>query len=184
MLWWLKSGQASQHQELSHRLGRAPATIPRWLAAYRQGGLSQLLATKRAPGATPKIQGEALAKLQARLKSEEGFGSCGEIVQWLSQECQLEVKSNTVNRFVRDKLKAKVMMVFGLIPNGFYQLVQSVNHSTWYARSAEVISSPLNAVDGVATDSWRHYLYSGCVDANVLHWPISGGHFPPTNPTA
>jgi nitric oxide reductase subunit B len=29
-----------------------------------------------------------------------------------------------------------------LIPNGFYQLVQSVNHGTWYARSAEVISSP------------------------------------------
>lgn len=34
-----------------------------------------------------------------------------------------------------------VMMVCGLIPNGFYQLVQSVNHGTWYARSAEVISS-------------------------------------------
>jgi nitric oxide reductase subunit B len=35
-----------------------------------------------------------------------------------------------------------IMMVTGLIPNGFYQLVQSVNHGTWYARSAEVISSP------------------------------------------
>ena len=35
-----------------------------------------------------------------------------------------------------------VMMVCGLIPNGFYQLVQSVNHGTWYARSAEVIHSP------------------------------------------
>jgi nitric oxide reductase subunit B len=35
-----------------------------------------------------------------------------------------------------------MMMVFGLIPNGFYQLVQSVNHGTWYARSAAVISSP------------------------------------------
>ncbi|MBE9109237.1 nitric-oxide reductase large subunit [Nodosilinea sp. LEGE 07298] len=35
-----------------------------------------------------------------------------------------------------------VMMVFGLIPNGFYQFVQSVNHGTWYARSAEVIHSP------------------------------------------
>jgi nitric oxide reductase subunit B len=34
------------------------------------------------------------------------------------------------------------MLVFGLIPNGFYQLVQSVNQGTWYARSAEVISSP------------------------------------------
>lgn len=35
-----------------------------------------------------------------------------------------------------------MMMVCGLIPNGFYQLVQSVNHGTWYARSAEVIGSP------------------------------------------
>lgn len=34
-----------------------------------------------------------------------------------------------------------LMLVFGLIPNGFYQLVQSINHGTWYARSAEVISS-------------------------------------------
>lgn len=34
-----------------------------------------------------------------------------------------------------------VMMVFGLIPSGFYQLVQSVNHGTWYARSGEVIGS-------------------------------------------
>jgi nitric oxide reductase subunit B len=33
------------------------------------------------------------------------------------------------------------MLVTGLIPNGFYQLVQSVNHGTWYARSAEVIGS-------------------------------------------
>ncbi|WP_019499142.1 nitric-oxide reductase large subunit [Pseudanabaena sp. PCC 6802] len=35
-----------------------------------------------------------------------------------------------------------VMMACGLIPNGFYQLVQSVNRGTWYARSAEVVSSP------------------------------------------
>jgi nitric oxide reductase subunit B len=35
-----------------------------------------------------------------------------------------------------------IMMVFGLIPNGFYQLVQSVNYGTWYARSAAVIHSP------------------------------------------
>lgn len=33
------------------------------------------------------------------------------------------------------------MMVCGLIPNGFYQLVQSVNHGTWYTCSAEVIGS-------------------------------------------
>ncbi|MGI0485220.1 nitric-oxide reductase large subunit [Pantanalinema rosaneae CENA516] len=35
-----------------------------------------------------------------------------------------------------------VMLLFGLIPNGFYQFIQSVNHGTWYARSAAVIHSP------------------------------------------
>jgi nitric oxide reductase subunit B len=34
------------------------------------------------------------------------------------------------------------MLVLGLIPNGFYQLAQSIEYGTWYARSAEVIGSP------------------------------------------
>ncbi len=108
MLWWLKTQQVSEHQELSRRLGRSPATITRWLSQYRQAGLQQLLQVKTAPGAVPKIQGEALEKLQERLKSEVGFGSYGEIVEWLAQECQLEVKYNTVNRFVRQKLNGSL----------------------------------------------------------------------------
>lgn len=34
------------------------------------------------------------------------------------------------------------MLVTGLIPNGFYQLMQSINHGTWYARSEAVVGSP------------------------------------------
>jgi len=98
----------SQHQELSQRLGRTPACITRWLSQYRQEGIKQLLVVKTAPGAEPKIQGEALEKLQACLKSEAGFSSYGAIVEWLKQECGLELKYNTVNRFVREKLKAQL----------------------------------------------------------------------------
>lgn len=108
MLWWLKTGQVHEHQELSKRLGRSPASITRWLSQYRTLGLNQLLEIKTAPGAEPKIQGEALEKLQERLKSESGFGSYGEIVDWLKQECSLDLKYNTVNRFVREKLVAKL----------------------------------------------------------------------------
>jgi transposase len=108
MLWWLKTGQVSQHQELSQRLGRSPACITRWLSQYRNGGLKQLLSVKTAPGAKPKIGGEALEKLLAGLNSEEGFSSYKAIVEWLKHECGLEVKYNTVNRFVRQKLKAKL----------------------------------------------------------------------------
>lgn len=108
MLWWLKIGQVTQHQELSDRLGRSPATITRWLKQYRTGGLACLLEVKTAPGAVPKIQGEALAKLEQRLQSSEGFTSYQEIVVWLEQECGLKLKYDTVNRFVRQKLQAKL----------------------------------------------------------------------------
>lgn len=108
MLWWLKTGQLTQHQQLSERLGRSPATITRWLSKYRNGGLPELLSLKTAPGAPAKIQGEALAKLQQRLSSPEGFRSYGAIVEWLDQECGLKLKYDTVNRFVRQKLKAKL----------------------------------------------------------------------------
>lgn len=35
MLWWIKSGQVSQHQELGGRLNRNGSTISRWLQTYR-----------------------------------------------------------------------------------------------------------------------------------------------------
>lgn len=108
LLWWLKTGQVSEHQELSRRLGRAHATITRWLHSYREGGLAQLLQVKTAPGAESKIQGEALDKLKQQLASPEGFSSYRAIVEWLEQECGLKVKYDTVNRFVRQKLKAKL----------------------------------------------------------------------------
>jgi transposase len=107
MLWWLKTGQVTQHHELGQLLGRSPATITRWLQQYRQGGLEKLLEVKKAPGAEKKIQGEALEKLQHRLNSPEGFNSYREIVEWLDLECGLQVKYDTVNRFVREKLQAK-----------------------------------------------------------------------------
>ena len=46
MLWWIKTGQVSQHKELSQRLGRDNSTVTRWLQRYRQGGLENLLLKK------------------------------------------------------------------------------------------------------------------------------------------
>ncbi|HEY9299719.1 MAG TPA: helix-turn-helix domain-containing protein [Phormidium sp.] len=48
MLWWLKTGQVQQHQELAQRLGRNGSTVSRWLQKYRTGGLSALLYVKTA----------------------------------------------------------------------------------------------------------------------------------------
>lgn len=73
LLWWLKTGQVNEHQELSQRLGRSPACITRWLPWYRSGGLKQLLEIKTAPGAEAKIRGEALEKLLVRLQFPGGI---------------------------------------------------------------------------------------------------------------
>ena len=36
-----------------------------------------------------------------------------------------------------------LMLVFSLIPSGLYQITQSLEHGTWFARSAAVVQSPL-----------------------------------------
>lgn len=108
LLWWLKTGQVRQHQELSQRLGRDSATITRWLQKYRIGGLAKLLEVKVAPGATPLIQGEVLSRLKEKLQCPQGFSNYGQIVEWLEQEFDLQVNYKTVYRLVRYELKAKL----------------------------------------------------------------------------
>ncbi len=106
MLWWLKTEQVTQHQQLATRLGRNPSTITRWLQKYRQGGLSQLLEVKTAFGQTAQLTPEALAGVQKRLASETGFNSYGEIVSWLKTEYELEMNYATVYYWVHYRLKA------------------------------------------------------------------------------
>lgn len=43
MLWWLKSGQGKEQQEIGQRLGRDTSTVTRWLPKSRASGLSGLL---------------------------------------------------------------------------------------------------------------------------------------------
>jgi transposase len=67
MLWWLKSGQVKEQQEIGKRLGRDTSTVTRWLQKYRNGGLSSLLEIKKALGAKRKITSADLVE-QARLE--------------------------------------------------------------------------------------------------------------------
>ena len=39
MLWWLKSGQVKEQQEIGFRLGRDTSTVTRWLQKYLRGAL-------------------------------------------------------------------------------------------------------------------------------------------------
>lgn len=108
MLWWIKSGQVSQHQELGQRLNRNNSTISRWLQQYRTGGLKVLLAQRSAPGAAWKIDGEVLQALQAQLRQPDGFKSYGAVQTWLKQKFGLEVEYATVYKTVHYRLGAKL----------------------------------------------------------------------------
>jgi len=47
MLWWIKSGQVKEQQEIG--LVGERYSVTRWLQRYRSGGLSELLKIKKAP---------------------------------------------------------------------------------------------------------------------------------------
>ena len=108
MLWWLKSGQVKEQQEIGNRLARDTSTVTRWLQRYRTGGLSGLLAVKKAPGAKRKIHDEALASLKQELETGEGFSSYGAIVEWLKLKHGLDIEYGTVYAWVRYRLGAKL----------------------------------------------------------------------------
>ena len=108
LLWWIKTGQVTQHQELSRVLGRDGSTVTRWLQKYRLGGLGKLLEVKASPGATPKITPQIRSRLVEQLQSPIGFSSYGQIVEWIEQEFHVQVKYKTVYRLVRYELKAKL----------------------------------------------------------------------------
>jgi transposase len=108
MLWWLKSGQLTQQQEIAQRLGRDTSTVTRWLQKYRSGGLTELLQINKAPGAERKLSDEVLADLQKQLNSETGFSSYGAIVEWLQDKHGLEVEYAVVYQWVRYRLGAKL----------------------------------------------------------------------------
>lgn len=108
VLWWLKSRQVNQQQEIGLRLGRDTSTITRWLQKYRAGGLSSLLEIKKAPGAKRKINAQALTALKRELETETGFSSYGAIVEWLKLRHGQDIEYGTVYAWVRYRLGAKL----------------------------------------------------------------------------
>ncbi|MBE9107213.1 helix-turn-helix domain-containing protein [Nostoc cf. edaphicum LEGE 07299] len=108
MLWWIKSGQAKEQQDIGKRLAKDTSTVTRWLQKYRSGGLDELLKIKKAPGAKRKIPEGAMAALEEELKTGKGFSSYGAIVEWLKQEQGLDIEYATVYAWVRYRLGAKL----------------------------------------------------------------------------
>ncbi len=73
MLWWLKSGQVTQQQEIGRRLGRDTSTVTRWLQKYRRGGMVELLQINNSPGNERKINGEVRSGSASAIAEGSGF---------------------------------------------------------------------------------------------------------------
>jgi transposase len=83
-------------------------TIQTWLKLYEEGGLGALLTIRKAPGKPPSVSPRVLGKLQARLVDVHGFGSYGEVQQYLARTHKVTLAYSTVHKLVRYKLKAKL----------------------------------------------------------------------------
>jgi transposase len=83
-------------------------TIQTWLKLYEAGGLRALLTIKKAPGKPPTLTPAVLTNLQAQLADVHGFGSYGEVRQYLAHTHKVALAYSTVHKLVRYKLKAKL----------------------------------------------------------------------------
>jgi transposase len=107
-LYLLKSGQAHERQEVAALLGVGRNAVGRWLDAYEAGGLKAMLSVKPLPGRVPALTAEQLTRLKDALARPEGFGSYGEVQDWIGDELGVSMKYDAVHTLVHDKLGARL----------------------------------------------------------------------------
>jgi transposase len=106
-LYLLATGQARSRLALATLLAVHRHTIHAWLRLYEEGGLGALLTINKAPGKRPSLTPAVLSNLRDRLAHARGFGSYGEIQQYLAQVQTIHLAYSTVHALVRYKLQAK-----------------------------------------------------------------------------
>ena len=107
-LYLLASGQAASRLALAKLMAVHRHTLQTWLTLYAEGGLSALLTRKKAPGKRPAVASRVLTDLQEQLADVRGFGSYGEVQQYLAQTHKVVLAYSTVHKLVRYKLQAKL----------------------------------------------------------------------------
>ncbi|MDQ2695413.1 MAG: helix-turn-helix domain-containing protein [Pseudomonadota bacterium] len=102
--------RVSTRQEAAAHLAVHRNTVGQWLERYEQDGLEGLLhdAARGAPPVQRTLSPAAYEALQERLGEAQGFGSYGEIQQWLREQWGEEVDYQAVHRLVYRRLGAKL----------------------------------------------------------------------------
>jgi transposase len=106
VLYWLATKKIQKRAELATMLKRDESTIYRWLRTYKEGGITELLSIKKAPGKTPHIPPSVTEKLIKKLQEPQGETSYGKLQLWLEKECGIKVSYKVVHDLVHYKLKA------------------------------------------------------------------------------
>jgi len=107
-LYLLKTGQVKTIGNLAIVLGRGSATVQRWLKAYRESGITNLLSRKEGSGRPAIINSEVQEQLLKELQEPQGFKSYEEIRTWLKAQEGVEASYKVVHDTVRYRMKAKL----------------------------------------------------------------------------
>ncbi len=94
---------------IAKTLGKHRATVQRWLADYREGGISQMLEFGTSTGRTRIIPSWAVESLKKQLENPSGvFKRYTQVQHWLDTVLGVQAEYATVHNLVRYKLKAKL----------------------------------------------------------------------------
>jgi transposase len=109
VLYWLKQDNPPRISAIAQALGKHRSTVQLWLSLYRDGGMTAMLAVKRSQGGVRVIPQWAEDALAKRLQDpDQGFGSYGEVQQWLAETLGIEAQYHAVYQMTRYRLKAKL----------------------------------------------------------------------------
>ncbi len=109
VLYWLKQENAPSISAIAKAIGKHRNTLQTWLSLYRDGGVESMLEIKPSSGGVRKIPQWAEDALWKRLQDpEHGFGSYGQVQQWLAQTLGVEAEYHAVYQMTRYRLKAKL----------------------------------------------------------------------------
>jgi transposase len=109
VLYWLKQDNAPSISTLAQAIGKHRSTVQTWLSKYREGGIESMLEVGQSPGGVRVIPQWAEVALAKRLEQEDkGFGSYGEVQQWLLETLGIEAQYHAVYQMTRYRLKAKL----------------------------------------------------------------------------
>lgn len=106
---YLLKAQGMSVGESAKTLGKHRATLQRWLADYRSGGIDQMLEFGASTGRTRIIPSWAVESLKKQLEDPSGvFKRYTQVQQWLDTVLGVKADYATVHNLVRYQLKAKL----------------------------------------------------------------------------